>query len=207
MIDQISFPRKLLVKDSRDVQIHGFCDASTIGYGACLYIRSEGGNNSIVSRLLCAKSRVAPLKTLTLPRLELCGALLLARLYTEASIALDLSLSKVVFWSDSTIVLHWLKSSPHSLHTFVANRVKEIQETTSAGEWRHVRSGDNPADAVSRGQLPRAFANNQTWFEGPSWLVRDEKEWPNVITRAIEIPEMRKNICLQSTVNEVELFE
>ncbi|XP_018378595.1 PREDICTED: uncharacterized protein LOC108771166 [Trachymyrmex cornetzi] len=207
LIEQITFPRKLLVDDCREVQIHGFCDASNIGYGACLYVRSKEGCGSTISNILCAKSQVAPLKTITLPRLELCGASLLAQLYREIRSTLNIVPSKTVFWSDSTIVLHWLKTPPHSLKTFVANRVTQIQELTSAGEWRHVRSGDNPADAVSRGQLPHAFIRNSIWFAGPSWLVGDESEWPNEMTRAIEVPELKRNICLQAIATDVGLLE
>lgn len=80
-MNQISYNRRVLITDCYNVQIYGFCDASGIGYGACLYVRSIGKGGEVISRLLCAKSRVAPLKYITIPRLELCGALLLARLY------------------------------------------------------------------------------------------------------------------------------
>ncbi|XP_011688916.1 PREDICTED: uncharacterized protein LOC105450668 [Wasmannia auropunctata] len=159
-IDQVSFDRKLLLENCKDIQIHGFCDASNVGYGACIYVRSSGGGDAVV-KLLCAKSRVAPLKTTTIPRLELCGALLLSQLYREAIGALSITLSRTTFWCDSTIVLHWLKTPPYLLKTFVANRVVEIREHTGSNEWRHIRSEDNPADALSRGQLPRAFLQNR----------------------------------------------
>jgi len=203
IVEQIKFERRLLIEDCQEVQIHGFCDAS----GACIYVRSKGDHDVTTVRLLCAKSRVAPLKAVTLPRLELCGALLLARLQREASNILNINPSKTVFWSDSTIVLHWLRTSPHLLKTFVGNRVNEIQELTSAGEWRHVRGGDNPADAISRGQLPRAFARNQIWFTGPQWLVNSESEWPTESKQICEVPEMKKDICLHtSTSSEFELL-
>ncbi|XP_011882321.1 PREDICTED: uncharacterized protein LOC105570019, partial [Vollenhovia emeryi] len=189
LMNQVSFDRRLLIDDYKGIQIHGFCDASKIGYGACLYIRSYGMQENVVNRLVCAKSRVAPLKTITIPRLELCGALLLARLYRETSDALGITPDKVIFWCDSTIVLHWLKTSPQRLKTFVANRVAEVQEVTGANEWRHVKSEDNPADAISRGQLPHAFLRNQTWLTGPPWLIKDEGEWPNENIQISEIPE------------------
>lgn len=143
LMNRVSFDRRLLIDDYQNVQLHEFCDASNIGYGACLYVRSRGKHGNIVNRLLCAKSRVAPLKTIIIPRLELCGALLLARLYREASDALGITPNKTILWCDSTIVLHWLKTSSHLLKTYVANRVAEIQEFTGASEWRHVRSEDN----------------------------------------------------------------
>lgn len=143
------------------------CDASQAGYGACLYTRSVEQNKKNVCKLLCAKSRVSPLKTVTIPRLELSGALLLARLFREVSSALNIMPAKVTFWCDSTIVLHWLNTPSHLLKTFVANRVVEIRELTGSHVWRHVRSEDNPADAISRGQLPTMFLKNKTWRSGP----------------------------------------
>ncbi|XP_067208500.1 uncharacterized protein [Linepithema humile] len=195
-MERISFERKILTEKHNDIQLHGFCDASNVGYGACIYVRSNGHSGNTIVRLLCAKSRVAPLKTVTIPRLELCGALLLARLYKEVNEALGIVPDRVIFWCDSTIVLHWLKTSPHLLKTYVANRVVNIREITDLIEWRHVKSEDNPADAISRGQLPRVFLRNQTWYTGPFWLKDEEVKWPNEIAQINEIPELKKNICL-----------
>lgn len=99
------------------------------------------------------------MKPTAIPRLELCGTLLLACLYREICDTLNVC-NKIIFWCDSTVVLNWLKTSPHLLKTFVANRVVEIQDLSNSNEWRHVRSEDNPADAISRGQLPHAFLQN-----------------------------------------------
>jgi len=205
-IDRISFDRKVLVENYQDVQFHGFCDASNVGYDASLYIRSTGKDGTTIVRLLCAKSRVAPLKTVTIPRLELCGALLLAQLYRETSSALNVVPNRIIFWCDSTIVLHWLKTSPHLLKTYVANRVATIQEIVGQIEWRHVRSEDNPADALSRGQLPRSFMQYKTWFTGPPWLTNDEINWPNKMAQISEIPELKKNTCL-TTYNDIGIFD
>lgn len=114
---------------------------------------------------------------------------------------------KVVLWCDSTIVLHWLKTSAHTLKSYVATRVSEVQEFTNTCVWRHVRSEDNPADAVSKGQLPYAFLRNRLWSTGPSWLAKDEEEWPNESTQIEQIPELRTNKCLTTTSNTIGIFD
>jgi len=207
LIDKISFDRNILVEECSDIQLHGFCDASNVGYGACLYVRSIGKYGNAVTKLLCAKSRVAPIKPVTIPRLELCGALLLARLHHEAREALGVIPIKTVFWCDSMIVLHWVKTPPHLLKTYIANRIAEIQDITDSIEWRHIRSEDNPADAISRGQSPRTFLQNHTWLNGPSWLIKDEIDWPNKDLETTEIPEMKKNTCLSTTHNSSDIFQ
>ena len=73
--------------------------------------------------------------------------------------------------------MHWIHTSPHLLQTFVANRVSQIREITNTLDWRHVRSHDNPADALSRGQLPSEFVKNELWFRGPNWLTKSEAHW------------------------------
>ncbi|XP_067208930.1 uncharacterized protein [Linepithema humile] len=201
LINELSVNRSILISKHIDVQIHGFCDASNVGYGACIYIRSSDLHNNILCSLLCAKSRVAPLKNMTTPRLELCGALLLAKLYHETREAINLSFSKVILWSDSNIVLHWIKTSPHLLKPYVSHRVAQIQNLTDSQIWRYVRSRDNPADALSRGQLPSAFLNNRSWLSGPSWLTKKECEWTTDIIELNEIPELRKNTCLITEPN------
>lgn len=206
-INEISFDRKLFIEGYHSFQIHGFCDASNVGYGACLYVRSVNKNNESVCKILCAKSRVSPLKTVTIPRLELCGALLLARLYRETYAALNAVPAKVIFWCDSTIVLHWLNTPPHRLKTYVANRVVEIRENTESHAWRHIRSDDNPADALSRGQLPYAFLKNKIWRSGSTWLTNNEDDWLKQLMQTIEIPELKQNICLVSTVTDYSILE
>lgn len=206
-MNTISFERKLFIEGYREIQLHGFCDASNAGYGACIYVRSRREQGETRVRLLCAKSRVAPLKTVSIPRHELCGTLLLVQLFHEAEGALNRVVQRSVFWCDSTIVLHWVNTPPHLLKTYVANRVVSIQELTGSNEWRHVRTEDNPADAISRGQLPLEFSRNRTWFTGPSWLMNDESEWPNEIIKIMEIPELKKNTCLTAVNSNFDVFD
>lgn len=123
---------------------------------------------------MCAKTKVAPLQTQTLARLELWAALMLADLYYTIKEFLPAQISNFVFWSDSTIVFNWIKTPPYQLKTFIANRVADIQSKTPKTSWRHIRSEDNPADACSRGQTPKKFIRNSLWSSGPTWLKYSE---------------------------------
>lgn len=180
------------------MQLHGFSDASEKAYGACVYLRTTDTQDKHHCVLICSKSRVALIKNQTLPRLELCAAILLAQLLKATTQSLRLSFSKTVLWSDSTIVLNWINSPPHILPTFVANRVAEIQRITDSSAWQHVRTHDNPADFVSRGQSPQEFLNNQLWMQGPEWLQKDESCWPQL---KFKINEKAEPNCCNSQVH------
>lgn len=150
-LPQIRVPRHVTTDHANRLQLHIFTDASQDAYGACAYIRSVNIQSiEPVTRLLCAKSRVAPLKAESIPRLELCGALVGARLYKKI---IDLTFDKVYFWSDSTIVLGWLRTHPTALKTFVQNRVVEINDLTTGCVWSHVQGVRNPADLLTRGVI------------------------------------------------------
>ncbi|XP_033363073.1 uncharacterized protein LOC117241211 [Bombus vosnesenskii] len=178
LLNNVEFPRKTIINPAAEIELHGFCDASDRAYGACVYLRTITLDGHVCTRLLTAKSKVAPLKSLTIPRLELNGALLLASLATTVLQALPSNIARTVYWTDSTIVLHWINTSPHTLKTFVANRVTEIQRKTHASDWRHFPTTDNPADLISRGQLPEDFLKTIIWQHGPEWLQQPEEYWP-----------------------------
>ncbi|XP_051165958.1 uncharacterized protein LOC127284527 [Leptopilina boulardi] len=192
LINEWSLERAVRLYQSADLQLHGFADASEKAYGACIYVRTTNDDQHR-SVLLCARSRVAPLKVVTLPRLELCASVLLTKLLNTVKDSLRCKIDKIRLWSDSMIVLSWIKSSPHQFNTFVANRVAEIQESTNASMWGHVRSEDNPADVISRGQMPRDFITNAMWKSGPEWLQSSEENWPNHGITCKELPERKKN--------------
>jgi hypothetical protein len=113
-------------------------------YGACLYLRSVNQQRKVTTKLLCSKLRVAPVKKVTLPRLELCGTLLLAQLIQKTVPALNLKSDRILLWTDSMIVLSWLATSATKWKTLVVNRVSQIQELNAGCEWRHVASASNP---------------------------------------------------------------
>ncbi|KAL0830470.1 hypothetical protein ABMA28_002635 [Loxostege sticticalis] len=186
-ISELSIPRRLTFDSAISYELHGFCDSSELAYGAVIYLRILCADGSIHTRLLCAKARVAPLKRLSLPRLELCGAVMLADLTKfvldtyQAKIPIDV----IHLWSDSTVVLSWLRSHSSRWTTFVANRVSHIQDIIPAESWHHVASGDNPADVCSRGQLPYDLINNSLWWSGPCWLSKTSDRWPKNSTRLL----------------------
>ena len=207
-LHNISFGRNVTQRATRRIELHGFCDASERAYGACLYIRSIDKCGKINANLLCAKSRVAPLKTISLARLELCGAVLLASLYVTVREAIKRKIDSVIFWTDSTIVLNWLHKEPCTLKTFVANRVSEIQMRTDITAWSHVRSCDNPADLLSRGQPPVQFLRDSNWRHGPQWLSSIESAWPESRFEIIEeVPEIKRLTCFVTTaINSDEIL-
>lgn len=171
-ISNIQFNRCLILPESVDIEMHGFCDASGKAYAACIYLRSIDKTGKCYAQLICSKSRIAPIHPITLPRLELCAALLLTRLFLVTKQALShLEIKKQFFWSDSTIALCWIKTPPHNLKTFIANRVGEILESTKSQERKHVPTQDNPADLPFRGRVPREFMTDILWHQGPQWLI------------------------------------
>ena len=111
---QVDIPRCYYDKLSsiRSIELHGFSDASELAYAAAAYLRITDTCNNINISLIMSKSKVAPIKRLTIPRLELCGAHLLARLLHHIRQVFDIPLSDVFAWTDSTIVLNWLDGSP-----------------------------------------------------------------------------------------------
>ncbi|XP_062711534.1 uncharacterized protein LOC134289564 [Aedes albopictus] len=159
-------------------ELHCFADASEVGYGACIYIRSEDREGRVQVSLLASKSKVAPLKPLSIPRLELCAALLASRLHEKIIAAFDMEFSGSYFWSDSTIVIQWLKAPPRTWQTFVANLVAEIQTLSHGSHWQHISGNENPADMISRGMSANDLVSSDLWKRGPTWLREDKSKWP-----------------------------
>ncbi|XP_055632004.1 uncharacterized protein LOC129771904 [Toxorhynchites rutilus septentrionalis] len=195
------------------IELHGFCDASNLGYGACVYIRVMDSNGHFAVTLLTSRSRVAPLKNArpTIPRLELCGALVLAQLISNIKNNLQISFSRIILWSDSTTVLSWIKTDPGNLKTFVCNRVIEIRDLTQGMEWRHVGTKDNPADLISRGLLPSEISTSTLWWSGPAFLHQDETQWPSGFHSITgdSLPEMKSssiNLAVSDTPTMFILF-
>ncbi|CAL8130036.1 unnamed protein product [Orchesella dallaii] len=169
LLASLRIPRCVITPNTTDFQLYGFSDASEKAYAAAVYLRCLSHDGQLVTNLLTSKTKVAPLKQVSLPRLELCGALLLAETIDATLQAIKLKCSIKCF-TDSMIVLKWISSSSRRWKTFVANRVAAIQELVPGDLWYHVRSEENPADLPSRGVNSEELINSRLWWHGPEWL-------------------------------------
>lgn len=201
LIKQIKIDRWLKLCPSSIVCLHGFCDASDDGFSAGIYI-IQTLNEKITSSLVCAKTRVAPIEPVCTARLELCGALLLARLASRIEKNLNIKKENIYLWTDSSIVWYWINSHPSRFQVYVAHRVHEIQQLYPAKHWRHVRTHENPADIASRGVSASQLINNRLWFSGPDWLIRDKSQWPKIhfpLPSNVNLEERRTRINIMQT--------
>ena len=160
------------------VELHHFADACEFGYGCISYLRFTNQLGQVYCTFAFGKSRVAPLKQMTIPRMELVAAVLAARVDVQLRNELDFTLGDSHFWSDSTSVLGYVKNERARFNIFVANRVAVIRENTSPAQWHYVPSGLNPADDASRGLDGEAILQCDRWKNGPRFLWNSEEEWP-----------------------------
>lgn len=174
---EIKLPRWLGMSEQRNMSLHGFADASTLAYGAVLYVRVETTTGTECT-LIAAKSRVAPIKTVSIPRLELCAAQLLSELMRTFKQAANVPHFKTTLWTDSQIVLAWLTKDPAAMKIFVNNRVQRINRLTVGADWYYVPSEDNPADMLSRGTTAGELRASKLWWQGPRWLANSAEDWP-----------------------------
>lgn len=206
LITSFPIPRCLGLRGKTVVfrQLHGFSDASLAAYGGVVYVRTFFQDLSTSIDLISSRSRIAPIKPLTVPRLELCGALQLAQLISVVADDLSVSPDAVFGWCDSSTVLGWMNKDPGQLCTFVANRIMKISNLLSPTKWRYVATNENPADILSRGVMPAALGEQSLWWKGPDWLMMDPTQWPRRpdINRERELPELRASVMKVSVATE-----
>lgn len=153
-----------------------------------------------------SKTQVAPLKAMSVPRLELQACLMAARLAEFIKKQMHFAHIKTFLWSDSVVALLWIKMESRSLKEFVSNRVSSIQKLTESCQWRHVANKVNPADSASRGvNLQELIKPGNRWFNGPPFLKTREKEWPkgddNPDKKPIEVKAEKREIKLHFYMN------
>ena len=177
-------------------QLHLFGDASEMAFGVVAYLRQEYEDGQVSCALILAKNRVAPLRQLSIPRLELQAAVMAVRAAVAIKQELDIEIHATYFWSDSRTVLQWINNESRRYQNFVANRVAEIQDESDRRSWRHVPGKLNPADICSRGCSLRELLKSSWWLNGPDFLRRPEAEWPaepamNEIENAADLEKRR----------------
>ncbi|KAL9977579.1 hypothetical protein ACROYT_G014998 [Oculina patagonica] len=162
-----------------EVQIHHFCDASEIGYGTVSYLRITHLDQTISCSFILGKSRNAPVRAPTIPRMEQQSAVLAVRMDKFIQAELDLPVNKTVFWTDSTITLFCISNESKRFKTYIANRLNEIRQSSDKEQWRHCPGKVNPADDCSRGLDAQQLLDNDRWLKGPQFLWQTEDHWPN----------------------------
>lgn len=179
------------------IELHGFADASQRAFSAVVYVRVLNSPSDVAVSLLAAKSKVAPLQTVSIPRLELNGVVLLVRLLEYVKQQLKFESIPVHGWTDSTVALAWLTQHPSRWKPYVANRVSEIQTKMPEIKWHHVPTRDNPADCASRGIPVDEFLQHPLWWSGPPWLQQNSTFWPNARPCATSDDSVDPKIVLQ----------
>ncbi|XP_070854705.1 uncharacterized protein [Drosophila suzukii] len=161
-------------EDIHDVQLHTFVDASELAYAAVSYLRIQQGNSVYLS-LLAAKTKVAPLSPLSIPRMELQAAVTGAKLSQSIQTNSRLSVNSHYYWTDSKTVLKWLRMDPRKFQQYVMHRVGEVLELNNVDQWHWVPSDLNPADIATK---TSCFTSMHKWFDGPEYLLQERSRWP-----------------------------
>lgn len=169
----IKIPRWLQTTKEGEIEVHAFSDASQKAYAGVVYVKTSF-NGEVHVNLLFSKTKVAPLKQVTLPRLELMAAVLVVKMVNHLKSVSGFQNASYYFWSDSQITLAWIKDEPQKRVVFVANRITEIQSLSCPRDWRYVESKKNPADLGTRGVSASELVNLDLWWHGPEF-IRDFK--------------------------------
>ena len=192
-------------------ELHSFCDGSARAYGANVYLRQVDTLGRVYCSLVIAKNRVAPArKTLTIPRTELCSAVIAADLVTIVQREIPEKIDEVVLWSDSTTTLKFIANTHRRYQIFVGNRTQHILGLTRVEQWRFVEGVQNPADDLTRGVVLTAdasFDRSRRWFCGPEWLYLEPENWPQrapTSTLQEDDPELAKEkaVCFTAVAPE-----
>ncbi|XP_055644239.1 uncharacterized protein LOC129780226 [Toxorhynchites rutilus septentrionalis] len=182
-------------------EVHVFVDASEVAYSCAVYLRTFNEEENPQCCLIAAKSKVAPLKPWSIPRLELQACVLGTRWAKFVVGHLDVPVTKVTYWTDSRTALAWIKSDPRNYRQFVSFRVGEILEQTTATQWKWVPSKSNPADEATKWGSGPYFNQDSKWFRGPNFLWLAEEEWPRVKEPVVATAEeMRASILHHCTI-------
>ena len=213
MLSKIRVPRCLQLREVISATLHVFVDTSENAYGAVVYMRSEYIEGKVSLSFVASKTKVAPLQSLSIPRLELMAAVLGKRLALSIAEILSIGRELITFWTDSTSILWWVKGYSRQFKPFIANRIGEIQTSTNPDKWRYVPTKQNPADHLTRGTTLTELSQLKIWWEGPIFLSEDKSNWPQleIVAKpsnyAREFKRKYSNIQLSSAATLVNMEE
>ena len=185
-------------------QVHLFSDASSMGYGTVAYLRLCDDSNRVHCTFLMGKSRLAPIKSVTIPRLELTAATTSIRVGEMLKREVDGD-PEFVYHTDSTTVLRYIANERQRFHVFVANRVQLIRDHSHPNQWKYVATKENPADDASRGLNGLALLEGQRWLEGPEFLWKPENEWPQQPSTLGQVPDDDPEVRKVTTSSAVSI--
>ncbi|XP_052430381.1 uncharacterized protein LOC127971416 [Carassius gibelio] len=206
-LQRIRIPRCFIPENMGKIQkieLHHFSDASSEGYGQCSYIRTVA-DEQVHCALVMGKARVAPTKVFSIPRLELTAATVSASVSHLLREELDLEINEEFFWTDSQIVLGYIKNEARRFHVFVANRVQKIRDSTDPKQWFYVETNQNPADCTSRGSKVADLIDS-SWLKGPKFLWEKEivthKTSPKLLVGDPEVKVLKTDACVRDNFLE-----
>lgn len=174
LIRELHIPRWHRICPNSRRELHIFVDAGESGFAAVAYFRGKGNKGEIVVSIVMAKSKVSPLRAVSIPRLELMAAVLGARLANTICQSSSIKIDQRFFWTDSKDVLFWINSPHRRYRQFVALRVNELLDKTKESEWRFVPTQDNAADDATKIKP----STSPRWLSGPPFLYQDSETWP-----------------------------
>lgn len=206
LLSKIEIPRyigSVYTNTVKPVELHTFGDASESAYAAAAYLKSVDEEGTSHITLLYSKTKVSPVKVISLPRLELMAAVLAAKASAYVKTSLNIPTLQFYMWTDAQVTLHWIRGSSRQYKTFVANRIQLIHQLTEPSSWRWCPGEQNPADIPSRGCSISSLLEEEFWWSGPPWLKGTVEEYPNHAEDVSGLDAVKKeikpkytNVCL-----------
>ncbi|KAI8430326.1 hypothetical protein MSG28_000632 [Choristoneura fumiferana] len=202
-LSDINIPRYLFTEIPNECTLIGFADSSTKAYGGCIYMLASYPNMEPTCNLIISKNKLAPIPSKTIPKLELCAALLLSVLLVRTLKTFQpvLDIKEYYLFTDSSIVYYWLQSPYKKWNAFVSNRLTQIIENTEVSRWNHVVTKDNPADLLTRGIHPQELKKSALWWHGPQWLRLPRSQWPQSKFLDPESHVLHSEVIMEKSVN------
>lgn len=169
LLEKLQIPRSyfsLPMSEMTRRELLVFSDASEKAIAAAAYFIGHASEGTQYKSLVLGKAKVAPKNGHTIPRLELCAAVLAVEIFESISENLRINFDEVFFYTDSKVVLGYIQNRTRRFYTYVSNRVEKICRLSSPDQWFYVNTKDNPADCATR---PAQVANmlNSAWLHGP----------------------------------------